>query len=137
MAMASLLSFWTTALYMGVKHQVFFVGGGLLIQPSPAPVYGGFHLADADIPDRGVIPRVIGWFTFPQRVGGGSLFIPFGLLTVIPAIVFILLYSFWSRRPEGRLCPKCAYDLRGADHFVCPECGTPVSEWLEANATKS
>ena len=29
------------------------------------------------------------------------------------------------RRRSGR-CPKCAYDLRGAEHEVCPECGVEV-----------
>ncbi len=28
----------------------------------------------------------------------------------------------YARRRHGR-CPKCGYDLRGAEHEVCPECG--------------
>jgi hypothetical protein len=125
MAMGSLLSFWSAPAYMGAKRQVLFIGGGLLIQGAPAPIDMGFRMIDANIPDRGVLARVIGWFKFPQRMSGGSLFIPFGLLTVIPAIVFILLDVYWSVRPKGRMCPKCGYDLCGADHTVCPECGTP------------
>jgi hypothetical protein len=34
-------------------------------------------------------------------------------------------YRDWPRRPAG-LCRKCRYDLRGTDHKVCPECGTPI-----------
>jgi hypothetical protein len=28
---------------------------------------------------------------------------------------------------NGRLCPRCAYDLAGNTSMVCPECGTPFS----------
>ena len=31
----------------------------------------------------------------------------------------------WTRRRRGR-CPQCAYDLRGAEHEACPECGVEV-----------
>lgn len=37
------------------------------------------------------------------------------------------------KRPAGErgaetrgACPRCSYDLRGADHAVCPECGWSV-----------
>ena len=32
-----------------------------------------------------------------------------------------------TRRSRGR-CPNCAYDLQGAEHKVCPECGTAIAE---------
>lgn len=124
--MGSLLSFWTAPAYMGAKRQVFFIGGGLLIQGAPAPIHMGFRLADADIPDRGVVTRVIYWFRLPQRMSAGALFIPFGLPTVFLTVVFVFLEWFWSRRPPPWMCPKCEYDLCGADHVVCSECGTPV-----------
>lgn len=28
-----------------------------------------------------------------------------------------------ARRRRRGLCPNCAYDLRGSDHGICPECG--------------
>ena len=31
----------------------------------------------------------------------------------------------WRRQRTGR-CFRCGYDLRGADHEVCPECGAEV-----------
>ena len=29
-------------------------------------------------------------------------------------------------RSDEKRCPSCGYDLRGADHAVCPECGVPT-----------
>ena len=29
-------------------------------------------------------------------------------------------------RSDEKRCPSCGYDLRGADHAVCPECGVPA-----------
>lgn len=126
MAMASLLSFWTAPGYMGAKRQVFFIGGGLLIQGAPAPVHVGFRLADADIPSLGLATRLRGWFTLPHRMGGGSLFIPFGPPIIGLTVVLCLLYRHWSTRQTFGLCQSCGYDLRGANHAVCPECGTPA-----------
>ena len=31
-----------------------------------------------------------------------------------------------DERAHRGLCPACAYDLRGAEHDVCPECGKAV-----------
>ena len=46
------------------------------------------------------------------------------------AIVWVLWSSPFTarrliRRKRGR-CLKCGYDLRGAEHEVCPECGVEV-----------
>ena len=51
--------------------------------------------------------------------------------TIFYAIILWLLLpgSFALRRILRRkrdLCVKCAYDLKGAEHEVCPECGTEV-----------
>lgn len=32
----------------------------------------------------------------------------------------------YHRRMAGGRCVRCGYDLRGAAHEVCPECGMPV-----------
>ncbi len=52
------------------------------------------------------------------------IFVPiwsFVLLTAMPTA-----WLFWrDRRRAPGLCVKCGYDLRGADHKVCPECGSP------------
>lgn len=54
----------------------------------------------------------------------------FAINTLIySAIVWILvIVPFAARRITRRkrgVCFKCGYDLRHADHIVCPECGTP------------
>lgn len=40
-----------------------------------------------------------------------------------PAILLLYLYPEYRRHRNDRLCPGCEYDLRGADHVRCPECG--------------
>jgi len=52
----------------------------------------------------------------------------FAINTVFYAVVLWLLFAApfalrrWRRIRRG-LCPKCAYDLRGTQTSVCPECG--------------
>lgn len=43
----------------------------------------------------------------------------FAVLSGLPAMC---LFYIDRRRAPG-LCAKCGYDLRGAEHAVCPECG--------------
>ncbi|MFZ2872941.1 MAG: hypothetical protein WAZ94_00490 [Phycisphaerales bacterium] len=43
------------------------------------------------------------------------------LLVAAPTIWF----WFRGRRRSPGLCASCGYDLRGADHDLCPECGAP------------
>ena len=38
----------------------------------------------------------------------------------------LLMYGFRWNRARRRLCPACAYDLRGAEHEACPECGEGI-----------
>ncbi len=52
---------------------------------------------------------------------------------VIPVWTGIALVGFpallmWlhDRRRAPGLCRKCGYDLRGADHAACPECGSTL-----------
>ena len=47
------------------------------------------------------------------------------------AILWLLAFGLFAarrviRRKRG-LCLKCGYDLRGAEHEVCPECGADGS----------
>jgi len=46
------------------------------------------------------------------------------VLVVLVATPTLWLWRCDRRRRPG-LCIKCGYDLRGADHKVCPECGSP------------
>lgn len=68
------------------------IGGGLLIQPAPAPVHAGFQFADVTIPNKPLVQRIRGWFMFPQRMGG-SWFIPFGLPVLICIAVFWFVHA--------------------------------------------
>ncbi len=50
---------------------------------------------------------------------------------LVPALVIIVPIAMYrhlrkrSRRRRG-LCMKCKYDLRGAEHEACPECGEEI-----------
>lgn len=44
-------------------------------------------------------------------------------------------WLFWrDRRKQPGLCINCGYDLRGADHAVCPECGAAAPRALKAES---
>jgi len=51
-----------------------------------------------------------------------EVLIPIWVLVVLVATPTLWLWRCDRRRQPG-LCLKCGYDLRGADHKVCPECG--------------
>ena len=53
------------------------------------------------------------------------VFIPIWVLVLLFATPTLWLWRCDRRRQPG-LCIKCGYDLRGADHKVCPECGSGV-----------
>ena len=67
------------------------------------------------------------WFdVWPNTWSGGvtytEVWIPIWVLIVLVAMPTLWLWRCDRRRQPG-LCIKCGYDLRGADHKVCPECG--------------
>ncbi|HKQ49737.1 MAG TPA: hypothetical protein VJZ71_16810 [Phycisphaerae bacterium] len=61
-----------------------------------------------------------------------TLVIPFWVLGV--AGLLFTVWCAWLDRPAlpGQ-CRTCRYDFRGSCDWRCPECGTPVPEWLAAN----
>jgi hypothetical protein len=65
------------------------------------------------------------WLLIPQ----------WSVLTVVamPFAAWFLLRLCRRGRPLGR-CSACGYNLTGNISGVCPECGTPVSQKLEAVA---
>lgn len=126
LTLASMASFATALVYLGPSYHVMIIGGGLLIQPSPAPVRGGLQWADAKIPAKPLTDRIRGWFLSPRGMGSGSLFIPLGIpVVILAAISSFILWRTRRRIPEG-LCRQCGYDLTGLVHVVCPECGASV-----------
>jgi ABC-type transport system involved in Fe-S cluster assembly fused permease/ATPase subunit len=73
------------------------------------------------------ISLVIGF----QKYGGDWMpqFIPIiaallFLLLIVPAMV-VRFFVRRTRPTNNALCPNCDYDLSGAAHINCPECGTP------------
>ncbi len=62
-----------------------------------------------------------------------TLVTDFGIWEALPtagiAFVSVCAGSFGAQallpdvRSDEKRCPSCGYDLRGADHTVCPECG--------------
>jgi hypothetical protein len=48
-------------------------------------------------------------------------------LTMLPIVVLSRARRRRRVRRQQNLCSACAYDLRGADHERCPECGEPVT----------
>ena len=65
------------------------------------------------------------WRCFPVL----PLWPGFALNTVFYAVVLWLLFAApfalrRRRRIKRGLCPKCAYDLRGTQANICPECGS-------------
>lgn len=80
-------------------------------------VIEGVTIFDDTLPR--VIPLAIYWSgaIFNTLVYAAVLLVPF---------VLVPWTRHHLRRRAGR-CTACGYDLRGADHDVCPECGTPKS----------
>jgi len=62
-----------------------------------------------------------------------TLVIDFGIWEALPtagiAVVLVCVGSIGAHallrdaRSDEKRCPSCGYDLRGAEHKVCPECG--------------
>ncbi len=65
--------------------------------------------------------------TRPGGVTYTELYVPIWALIVLVGSPTLWLWRCDRRRQPG-LCIKCGYDLRGADHEVCPECGGDVSD---------
>ncbi len=51
-----------------------------------------------------------------------TVYIPIWFVAALTGLPTAWLWYRDRRRAPG-LCIKCGYDLRGADHKVCPECG--------------
>lgn len=123
LTLGSVLSYFVAPAYIAGGRMHLFIGGGILSQPCPANLPSGLRVMDADIPPKSISDRIRGWFMSPQRMGGGWWFIPLGPPVAVAAAVCWFIHSKARPRvPKGH-CPNCGYDLTGADHVVCPECG--------------
>lgn len=88
----------------------------------PNPIVGGIELPPFTTP---IAPRA--WRALPYQplwLGaiGNTIFFA-GLIRLGVATPRMLRRM--NRHRQGR-CIECGYDLRGADHAVCPECGSDV-----------
>ncbi len=82
---------------------------------------------DAGLPDA----PSRGWMSAPRALPLRPIWPGFAVNTVFYATILWLLTlgPFTARRfirNKRGLCIKCGYDLRGAEHEVCPECGMEV-----------
>ena len=60
--------------------------------------------------------------------GPGQLNVDVPLWVPLLASAALALLCWRKPRECPRHCSVCGYDLRGADHQVCPECGTPIAK---------
>ncbi len=117
---------WSAWWYAGIKllptGSIDVSAGGVCIgwyEPwSIVPVDSGWMT-----PDRHSWP--LEWWFHGERdtlLGGGYFVIPIWALVVLFATPTSWLWD-QDRRRQPDLCANCGYDLRGAAHEMCPECG--------------
>jgi len=77
-------------------------------------------------PERHAVP-FSWWFDGFRATGPGGVAYTFISIPIWVLVVLVATPTLWlwrcDRRRRPGLCIKCGYDLRGADHKVCPECG--------------
>ena len=82
------------------------------------PTYGsGGYILELE-PWEGFVPRALPVRPIWPGFAINTLF--YAAIVWMPFAPFVLRRHI--RRKRGR-CLKCGYDLRGAEHEVCPECG--------------
>jgi len=81
--------------------------------------------------------RTFEWWFWSEWIQWNPLmavvFIPIWFIALLVALPTAWLWCRDRRRATG-LCIKCGYDLRGADHAACPECGAAVHGVCDSNA---
>ena len=98
------------------KHMVYYVDGGSYVSKLFEP--RGL-IATPIIPDEFWGPRVLPLYPIGTGFVVNTLFYA-AILSLLFTGPFVL--RRFIRRRRG-LCVQCAYDLRGAKHEACPECG--------------
>ncbi len=69
------------------------------------------------------------WFEMRQwsdvRLYSTEVFIPLWAIVLLAGLPTIWLWCHDRKQPG--VCTSCGYDLRGADHAACPECGAVIT----------
>lgn len=110
-----MLAFWCEfPVETGIGHERGIAGGIDLRFPRPPPPVGGGGSGPLRVPPA-----------LPLRPIGLGLLVDTAAYGVAWFALFrgINCFARWSRR-RNACCPNCGYDLRGAAHDRCPECGT-------------
>jgi hypothetical protein len=77
----------------------------------------------------------LGRGTLPRFAYGDFPLIPhwsIALMFVVLPAAWLLQWAKARRLPKAGQCRTCRYDLTGNISGVCPECGTPISQTVEA-----
>ncbi|MCC6908081.1 MAG: hypothetical protein IT430_09090 [Phycisphaerales bacterium] len=129
-------AWWYAIFYLGPTLGLGVHAGRVLVvweEPwSIIPVSSEWELG------RHSSPLSFSWWFYVERgpwAAGtyAKVYIPLWALVVLFAAPTLRLWWRDRRKPPG-LCVKCGYDLRGADHAVCPECGAAAPRVLKAES---
>ena len=123
---ASIISCRFGAAYVTSTKGITFNSGIIFIEPSEANWLRGFFVP-VQTHGPGPITAAKLWLHPPGRENG-IWHIPLGLPTFV--IVSLVGLFYWKARriKIARFCKRCSYDLSGAAHTCCPECGMLIQE---------
>lgn len=130
-ACALLLCAWIGAFWSALGYQANTVAVDLSVGCFEISVY-----------PKGSPTSAHGWFAVPQpyevywlpKIIHGRfitsrtthIFLPFWIPLLIVAAATILAFKYDRQFKPGH-CQICGYDLRGAEHKKCPECGSEIA----------
>lgn len=104
-------------------------GGSLILQWSDSASLAPTAFSWSG-PNRNILAFEWWFIHYSMASGAGEtisgIFVPIWTLALLVGLPTAWMWYRDRRRAPG-LCTKCGYDLRGADHAVCPECGAAVT----------
>jgi len=123
-------AWWGCTLFVPTSLMASVIGGRLYIEHRE-PASFLWSKVQWDGPYRTSFQ--FGWWFARQTLSnpGGSVTTTTSIPLWSPVVVLgapTVMLWYRDRRRQPGLCIACGYDLRGADHNVCPECGSPCNE---------